>query len=52
MAIAKCGTHWSWGSPMWCTGKKIDKNKKPNEVDKMCLGCPWWKGNKNGNYEL
>lgn len=47
MAIASCGMHWSWDSPMWCSGKKMDESKKPDEVDKTCLGCPWWKGNKN-----
>lgn len=46
MAIAKCGMHWSWDSPMWCSGNKTDENKKPDEVDKMCIGCPWYKGNK------
>ena len=48
MALAKCGMMWSWDSPWWCSGKKIGKDlsDKQNNVDKMCSGCPWWKGNK------
>lgn len=42
MAIAKCGMIWPWGSPLWCSG-----NKKDNKIDTMCLGCPWFEGNKN-----
>lgn len=49
MAVAKCGMHWPWDSPMWCSGKKTDESKKPDEVDKMCISCPWWKGNKKEN---
>ena len=51
MAVAKCGMHWSWVSPMWCSGKKMVESKGPYEVDKTCLGCPWWKGNKKEDYD-
>lgn len=51
MAIANCGMHWSWDSPMWCSGKKTDESKKMGEVGKMCLGCPWWKENKEEDYD-
>ena len=48
MALAKCGKMWSWDSPWWCSGKKIDKDlsEEQNNIAKMCFGCPWWKGNK------
>lgn len=46
MAIAKCGTHWGWDSPMWCSGKIIKSNVRPDRVETMCLSCPWYKGNK------
>ena len=48
MAVAKCGQRWSWDSPMWCSGKNEDKES--GEVDKMCYGCAWWKGN-NKDYD-
>jgi hypothetical protein len=32
---------------MWCRGKIISDIDKEPTVDKMCLSCPWWKGNKN-----
>ena len=52
MATANCGMHWSWDSPMWCSGKKTDNDqKKPDSVDKKCFGCPWWKGNKKEDYD-
>lgn len=46
MAIANCGQHWSWDSPMWCRGKIISDIDKEPTIDKMCITCPWWKGNK------
>lgn len=46
MAVAKCGQHWSWGSLIWCSGKKVNEYSKNEYVDKMCCNCPWWKGNK------
>lgn len=49
MAIAKCGQHWSWDSPMWRSGKKITNTKKNEIIDKMCVSCPWWKGNNKIN---
>ena len=45
MAIASCGAHWSWDSPMWCAGKKIDETKNNQKVDTMCVSCPWYVGN-------
>ena len=42
MAQAVCGQIWSWDSPMWCSGKKDEEEKKD-----MCLTCPWYKGNKH-----
>ena len=45
MAMASCGQHWSWSSPMLCSGKIIDDKHK--KVDKMCYSCPWWKENNN-----
>lgn len=50
MAVAKCGQRWSWDSLMWCSGKKINESEKNEEVDKMCYGCAWWKGN-NKDYD-
>ena len=47
MAVAKCGQHWSWSSPMWCRGKIISDIDKEPKVDKMCITCPWWIGKKN-----
>lgn len=47
MAVAKCGMLWTWDTPIWCSGKKTDEN----EVDKMCLGCPWREDNKNEDYD-
>ncbi len=47
MAVASCGQHWSWDSPMWCSGKKLPNvNYKNMEVEHMCITCPWYKGNK------
>lgn len=47
MAVAKCGQHWSWDSPMWCLGKKLENiNYSINHpVETMCITCPWYKGN-------
>lgn len=45
MAIAKCGQMFSWGSPMWCCGKILVGTTK-EKVEKMCISCPWWKGNR------
>ena len=47
MAIAKCGQHWSWDSPMWCSGKKLEGvNYNVNRpVETICITCPWYKGN-------
>ena len=51
MAQTSCGMHWSWDSPMWCSGKELpDKKKKKyveDNVEPMCARCPWWKGHKN-----
>lgn len=49
MAIAKCGQHWSWDSPMWCSGKTVVDTAKESIIDKMCVSCPWWKGNNKIN---
>ena len=49
MAVAKCGLHWSWDSPMWCRGEiTSDIDEKP-KTDKKCISCAWWKGNKKDN---
>lgn len=40
MASAKCGMHWSWDSPMWCSGYSDKKEKQ-----KICITCPWYEGN-------
>ena len=47
MAQASCGMHWSWDSPMWCSGKKEPNanDKSVEVVNSMCISCPWYKGN-------
>jgi len=44
MAVAYCGQQWSWDSPMWCTGKKVDE-----KIDSHCISCPWYKGNNHNS---
>lgn len=39
MAVAKCGTLWSWDSPLWCSGKK----KEDGKLELMCYSCAWCK---------
>ena len=51
MAVANCGQRWSWDSPMWCGGKKINEGKENEGVDKMCYRCAWWNGN-NKDYVI
>ena len=34
MAVAKCGMHWSWDSPMWCSGKKRMKVRNRTKLIK------------------
>ncbi len=44
MAVANCGQHWSWDSPMWCSGEQ-ENNVNGKHVKLMCNSCPWYKGN-------
>lgn len=44
MAVANCGQHWSWDSPMWCSGIQ-ENNINGNHVKLMCNSCAWYKGN-------
>lgn len=45
MAVAKCGQHWSWDSPMWCSGIQENNVNGRKHVKLMCNSCAWYSGN-------